>query len=1032
MIKRLSIIILLLLLFPSAAVAATYYADWNNGTDQVGCGAASGASACKTPSRVFTEQSPGNGDTVSIAASASYVDNTQCTLPIGVNFVGAGGVNGSTKITSSTQYYLVAQTSVPAQAGNQTISGVWLAEAAGARHGLILSGRTDVIIDDVKITGAYDWGLARITGKFGYDDSSGDFWRNDCTGSEPTCSHCDNDYSLSVMPLSTDYAQNIEIKNCQFGDTTDGGQVRFAALGSGCKIHDNIWYDSTAGHFVSGECYWWNAVEFYNNTLTHGGGTINVNAIALEVWHLYNGTKIYNNTSNGWFSLGGNSQGGEDQDPISYELYDNTFNSSLSVDAGRECIEIMGYMQNVYVYGNYIIGTYQRGIGLWGQGTIGSITIRNNVFYNTGEPIAIIGNLVNSDIDNVYIYHNIFDCGSINTIGIASSLGDVDGVIIKNNIFLSPNYSAIIYPSGHTVSGCYFTYNDAYNATSGATQDLGSGGWTDNSTGNQTYNPELNNSGNRPDPYYRASSFSSNVVNAGVDVGLSYYGSAPDIGRYEYDEGPSAALTGTLGDGATEVQIVAGNQILIITLSEDTWVATVGEEGGGAQQIGQMDCENNLIDSIYDFLFTGYECPSYVSGHTNEAARSAHNDDDCEAAQHSLVIGIGGGVEGPHTYSWASEELYIKWWAKYEAAYINSSDNVKIFWNGSGAHNEIILDSGMATLRWQLSGSGSGWSSGITKYSSNFGDIKGTWTKFEIYIKQSTGAGHLNADGMQWIKVNGDYVIYEDDVKTGEPDAMVSPGINGTADQATDHGWWQIDDYEVWDGIPGVTNNLITGIDSGASEPAGWDVEVKANMVYTDVVRTNDTVVTITLGAESSYAITTNETITVTIPATALVESDSAVVATPTFEITATSDPSVALTGTLADNATEAQIVAGGETLIVTLTNDTWVAAGAPFDAVRQDLIDSMNSAQSEATGWNFEVRDKEVVTAVVREVDDITVTITLSAAAAYDISANETITMTVDDSALVTSETPVAGTPTYNIIFFDTSTEEIVGMTLQ
>ena len=231
----------------------------------------------------------------------------------------------------------------------------------------------------------------------------------------------------------------------------------------------------------------------------------------------------------------------------------------------------------------------------------------------------------------------------------------------------------------------------------------------------------------------------------------------------------------------------------------------------------------------------------------------------------------------------------------------------------------------------------------------------------------------------------------------------------------------------------GITDALMAGIDSGGAEAAGWDAEVKANMVFGDVTReVDDITVTITLGAEASYAITTNETITATIPAIALVESGSPVVAIPTFEITAASDPAAALTGTLSDNATEAQIVNGNETVIITLTNDTWVAAGGVFDGIRQDIIDGMDSAQSEGTGWNAEVRDKEVVTAVVREIDDITVTITLTAAAAYDISANEIITMTVPASALVTSGSPVVGTPTYNIIFSDTSTEEIVGMTLQ
>lgn len=107
---------------------------------------------------------------------------------------------------------------------------------------------------------------------------------------------------------------------------------------------------------------------------------------------------------------------------------------------------------------------------------------------------------------------------------------------------------------------------------------------------------------------------------------------------------------------------------------------------------------------------------------------------------------------------------------------------------------------------------------------------------------------------------------------------------------------------------------------------------------------------------------------------------------------------SATLSGSL--SLTEAQIVSGGQQIVITLTNDTWVAAGATFNAQRQNIIDGLTSAQSEATGWNAEVRDNEVVTAVVRTSDTV-VTITLTAAASYDVTADETITATIPATAL-------------------------------
>jgi len=127
------------------------------------------------------------------------------------------------------------------------------------------------------------------------------------------------------------------------------------------------------------------------------------------------------------------------------------------------------------------------------------------------------------------------------------------------------------------------------------------------------------------------------------------------------------------------------------------------------------------------------------------------------------------------------------------------------------------------------------------------------------------------------------------------------------------------------------------------------------------------------------------------------------------------------ITGT-ADDATEADIVSGDRTIIITLTNDTWVAEGATFNAQRQNIIDGLDSAQSEALGWNNVVRDAEDVTAVVRTSDTV-VTITLTAAPTYDITANEVITVTVPASALVTSSEALTATPTVDISFVQEAT---------
>ena len=172
---------------------------------------------------------------------------------------------------------------------------------------------------------------------------------------------------------------------------------------------------------------------------------------------------------------------------------------------------------------------------------------------------------------------------------------------------------------------------------------------------------------------------------------------------------------------------------------------------------------------------------------------------------------------------------------------------------------------------------------------------------------------------------------------------------------------------------------------SAGAEANGWNNVVQAGLAVTDVVRTSSTVVTIALPAFAAFDITATETITATVPASALVESGSAIAAAPTFDVTVSAG-TIALTGTVTDDG-EDDIRTGGSTIVLTLTDDTWVAAGATFNAERQNIINGLVSAQAEANGWNNVVQAGLAVTDVVRTSNTV-VTVTLPAFAAYDITA--------------------------------------------
>ena len=121
------------------------------------------------------------------------------------------------------------------------------------------------------------------------------------------------------------------------------------------------------------------------------------------------------------------------------------------------------------------------------------------------------------------------------------------------------------------------------------------------------------------------------------------------------------------------------------------------------------------------------------------------------------------------------------------------------------------------------------------------------------------------------------------------------------------------------------------------------------------------------------------------------------------------------VSGTAVPSITEEDVVAGGKTIVITVANDTWIAAGAgSFDLQRDEIIAGIDSGQSEAAGWDAVVKVGQSLGGVVRTSDTV-VTVTLDAFATYDITATETITVTVPGTALVKGNS-VGATPTFTV----------------
>lgn len=134
------------------------------------------------------------------------------------------------------------------------------------------------------------------------------------------------------------------------------------------------------------------------------------------------------------------------------------------------------------------------------------------------------------------------------------------------------------------------------------------------------------------------------------------------------------------------------------------------------------------------------------------------------------------------------------------------------------------------------------------------------------------------------------------------------------------------------------------------------------------------------------------------------------------YTVAITPKPTGALTGTITASVNETDIVAGGKTAILTLSEDRWIAAGAAsFDLQRDEIIAGFDSAQAEATGWDAVPKATQTLGGVVRTSDTV-VTVTWDAFATYNITAQETVTVSIPSTSILSAQTTVVTTPTFTV----------------
>lgn len=194
-----------------------------------------------------------------------------------------------------------------------------------------------------------------------------------------------------------------------------------------------------------------------------------------------------------------------------------------------------------------------------------------------------------------------------------------------------------------------------------------------------------------------------------------------------------------------------------------------------------------------------------------------------------------------------------------------------------------------------------------------------------------------------------------------------------------------------------ITTAFLAAITGSASGAGSFDDEVA--LVHGNLVRTSDTILTLTLPASAGYSLAGDETITVPPTAASVVRGE--VAAAVTFDV---SIITIALTGTMvAGGVLESEMVTGGETLIITVTGDTLAATVGADNAITTAILAGITGDGDYAT------------IAALTDFEDVartnatTITITYPAGTGYDIAADEDVTVALPASAVVLGIAPAS-----------------------
>lgn len=489
----------------------------------------------------------GVGNTV-VLGSGTFVENGLIEVPLGISVEGAGsGLTILKAITSfyyypaspsyATEKFLISLKAGSMSNGNQSLQGFTIDGDAKKLHGgIYVKNRSNVTIRDVKVQNT------NFTGIWLWDVKASKIINSKLIN----CSWGSVSYCSGALNLGN--VEQVEISQLDVNENTGYGIKAIGPSGNnniiGLKIHDSrisvnpvgLWDNGSAPNI---------AIELWS-----------VNLVRSEIYNTYVDNTISLVNSNATPSTGIQT----------IRLHHNTLDMDTRARGAGYGLELT--VHDAEVDHNYFLkGRY--GIANWDHAMI-NWSIHHNTFYAMGG--AYPGEILRSQrtgLHNVKMYNNTVEFAGTKTMNVVGLHGgSSNNVDVRNNLFINSNTGYSYYPNqlvrlenGALLTNLQVRNNNLRNLPVGTVP----GSYSNNTTAD----PKILQSGNRADPYYTLQS-GSPLIDAGVNVGLPFTGSAPDIGAFEYGGAgnvlPIVSLTNPIGG----VTINSGSSITISASASDS------------------------------------------------------------------------------------------------------------------------------------------------------------------------------------------------------------------------------------------------------------------------------------------------------------------------------------------------------------------------------------------------------------------------------------------------------------------------------